>query len=60
MTNTAKSTTGKKPEIAHVDTSKKPGTNVEKSRVEKVADKAAHKAAKTEQEYDKEQTIISK
>jgi hypothetical protein len=29
-------------------------------KVERVADKAAHKAAKTEQEYDKQHTIISK
>jgi hypothetical protein len=40
-------------------TSGKPVTSP-RSRVQKGADQAAHKAAKAEQEYDQKNTIISK
>ena len=51
----------KRPETLKRDTedSKKPVTGA-KSRVERGADEAAHKAAKREQEYDGNQTTISK
>jgi hypothetical protein len=48
-----------KPDIPNVDISEKSSDDAHK-RIEHVADKAAHKAAKREQEFDKQQTTISK
>ncbi len=42
-----------------IEDTKVPETPVDK-KVEHIADEAAHKAAKTEQKYDKQHTIISK
>jgi hypothetical protein len=42
-----------------IDDTKVPEAPVDK-KVENIADKAAHKAAKTVQDYDKQHTIISK
>jgi hypothetical protein len=41
------------------DDSKKPVTGA-KTRAQRSANEAAHKAAKTQQEYEKDQTTISK
>lgn len=48
-----------KPDMPNADISKQPSTDAE-NRVEREADKAAHKAAKTEQEYDSQHSTISK
>jgi hypothetical protein len=48
----------KKPE-ARPEISSKPGT-APKSRAEKGPTEAAHKAAKTEQQYDRDNSIFSK
>lgn len=49
-----------KPEIPNVDISEKSSDDAHK-RMEHIADKAAHKAAKREQEFDKQQpTTFSK
>jgi hypothetical protein len=55
-------TTPKSPETGNENGSAKDPkqVNVNDSRAERVADKAAHKAARAEQEYDKRNTIISK
>jgi hypothetical protein len=58
MVNTSKRVPVGKPEPRN-EVSSKPVTSP-RSRVEKSADKAAHKAAKTEQEYDQNHTIFSK
>jgi hypothetical protein len=44
---------------SNVEDSKKPVTSP-KSRAERAANQAAHKAARTQQEYEKDQTTISK
>ena len=51
----------KRPETLKIETeeTKKPVTGA-KSRVERGANEAAHKAAKREQEFDRNQTTISK
>ena len=46
-----------RPDSTTVKDPKKTGSSA--NRVERVADKAAHKAAKDEQEYDKQNTTIS-
>jgi hypothetical protein len=58
MVDTSKRVPVRRPEPP-TQTSSKPVTSP-KSRVEKGADEAAHKAAKTEQEYDQNHNIISK
>lgn len=58
MVDTSKRVPVRRPE-PRKETSSKPVTSP-RSRVQKGADEAAHKAAKTEQEYDRNHTIISK
>ena len=48
-----------KPDIPNVDISEKSSSDAHE-RVEHQADKAAHKAAKAEQEYDQQHSTISK
>ena len=48
-----------KPDITNVDISEN-ASNDAHERVGHEADKAAHKAAKTEQEYDQQHSTISK
>jgi hypothetical protein len=48
-----------KPQTPQMDNSKKKDEEAHK-RIEHIADKAAHKASKTEQEYDRQNTEISK
>jgi hypothetical protein len=48
-----------KPDIPNVDISEKSSSDAHQ-RVEREADKAAHKAATAEQEYDRQHPTISK
>jgi hypothetical protein len=58
LVDTSKRVPIRRPE-PRKETSSKPVTSP-RSRVQKGAGEAAHKAAKTEQEYDRNNTIISK
>jgi hypothetical protein len=58
MVDTSKRVPIKRPE-PRVDTTVKPISSP-RTRVEKKADEAAHKAAKTEQEFDQNHSTISK
>jgi hypothetical protein len=61
MVDTSAKVPTKRPETLKIDTedSKKPVTGA-KTRAERSANQAAHKAAKTEQEYEQNHTTISK
>lgn len=59
MVETSKRVPVLRPEHLKTDKTSKPIT-APKSRVERIADEAAHKAAKHEQEYDQNHTTISK
>ena len=59
MENTQKTTTQNRPNVPNSDTTRNPNNPNNKpaadsQRVQQDANKAAHKAAKTEQEYDSE------
>lgn len=61
MVDTSRKVPTKRPETLKIETedSKKPVTGA-KSRVDRGANEAAHKAAKREQEFDRNQNTISK
>jgi hypothetical protein len=61
MVDMNRRTPTRRPETLKIETedSKKPVTGA-KTRAERGANEAAHKAAKTQQEYEQNQTTISK
>lgn len=59
MVETSKQTDTKRPPVARDDVARKTGT-APASKAEQAADRVAHKAAQTEQEYDRAHSEFTK